>query len=94
MKYKKARSSIELGKPGTVDKQTLASLEGKGLLIEQWNLDDLGADLTWCGRDGSPTKVHRIQSVVLKTTGYQNVEPTDKGIHDMVHELIEDHIMG
>lgn len=94
MKYKKARSPIELGKPNEVDKQTLATLQEKGLLIEQWDLGDLKADLTWCGRDGSPTKVHRVQSVVLKTTAYKNVEPNDKGIRDLVHELIEDHIIG
>ena len=45
--------------------ESAAKLEKKGLLIEQWNLDFLKADLTWCGRNGSPTKVHRIQSVVL-----------------------------
>ena len=27
--------------------------------------NSLKADLAWCGRNGSPTKVHRIQSVVL-----------------------------
>jgi electron transfer flavoprotein beta subunit len=45
--------------------QKCAVLDKKGLLIKQWNLDFLKADLTWCGRSGSPTKVHRIQSVVL-----------------------------
>ena len=94
MKYKKARSPSELGKPNEMNSQLLTSLRQKGLLIEQWNLDDLRADLRWCGRDGSPTKVHRVQSVILKSTGYKSIEPTDGGIRDMVHELIEDHIIG
>jgi electron transfer flavoprotein beta subunit len=65
-------------------------LEEKGLLIKQWDLDLVGADLSWCGRGGSPTKVHRIQSVVLAAKESKNVEPNDKAISDMIHELIED----
>lgn len=67
-----------------------SELEKKGLLIKRWDLDFLGADLSWCGRSGSPTKVHRIQSVVLAAKESKNVEPSDNGIADMIHELIED----
>ena len=70
--------------------QKCSELSDKGLLIKQWDLDFLDADLSWCGRDGSPTKVHRIQTVVLTAKESKNVEPNDKGIADMVHELIED----
>ncbi len=62
----------------------------KNLLIKQWDLDFLQADLSWCGQSGSPTKVHRIQSVVLAAKESKSVEPNDKGISDMIHELIED----
>ncbi len=65
-------------------------LKAKGLLIKQWDLDFLGADLKWCGRDGSPTKVHRIQSVVLTAKESKTIEPSDAGIADMIHELIKD----
>ncbi len=61
-----------------------------GLLIKQWDLDFVGADLNWCGRSGSPTKVHRIQSVVLAAKESKDVEPNENGISDMIHELIED----
>ncbi len=70
------------------------ALAARGRLITQWNLDDIGADLAWCGRDGSPTKVKRIQSVVLAGTGFKKVEPTEEGVAGMVHELIEDHTIG
>jgi len=70
-----------------------ATLESKGLLIKQWDLDELEADLTWCGRNGSPTKVHRIQSVVLAAKESKDVEPTEEGITDMIHELIQDKII-
>jgi electron transfer flavoprotein beta subunit len=70
-----------------------AELEKKGNLIKQWNLDFLKADLIWCGRTGSPTKVHRIQSVVLAAKENKSIEPTDDGLSDMIHELIEDKII-
>lgn len=73
---------------------TCEALDEKGLLIKQWNLDFLEADMQWCGRDGSPTKVHRIQSVVLAAKETKQVEPTQAGIDSMVHELIVDHTIG
>jgi electron transfer flavoprotein beta subunit len=68
-------------------------LKEKGLLIKQWDLDYIGADLTWCGRSGSPTKVHRIQSVVLAGKESKKVVPSDQGISSLIHELIEDKII-
>jgi electron transfer flavoprotein beta subunit len=70
------------------------TLAARGRLIHQWTLDDIEADLAWCGRDGSPTKVKRIQSVVLAASGFKKVEPTEEGVTGMVHELIEDHTIG
>jgi len=69
-------------------------LEDKGLLIKQWDLDFLEADLQWCGRDGSPTKVHRIQSVVLAAKETREIEATQDAVDAMVHALIEDHTIG
>ena len=106
MKYKSARTPIEIEKKIEADNseadeadiKALAAhkcneLEQASLLIKQWDLDFIGADLNWCGRGGSPTKVHRIQSVVLATKESKNVEPNDAAISDMIHELIEDKII-
>jgi electron transfer flavoprotein beta subunit len=71
-----------------------ATLAARNLLLKQWTLDDIAADLAWCGRDGSPTKVKRIQSVVLKGSGFRKVEASPEAITRMVHELIEDHTIG
>lgn len=103
MRYKNALTPAEIKQQlktqnPDADEQTLSQLverkckmlNEKGLLIKQWNLDFVGADLTWCGRNGSPTKVHRIQSVVLTAKESKNVEPTVGGIAEMVHELIRD----
>lgn len=71
-----------------------AALKERGLLLTQWGLDDFEIDLEWVGLAGSPTKVHRVQSIVLTASGYKQIEPTDKGIHGLIHELIEDHTLG
>jgi electron transfer flavoprotein beta subunit len=73
--------------------QKCSELQEKGLLIKQWDLDSIEADLTWCGRSGSPTKVHRIQSVVLAAKESKTIDPTGQGISGMIHELIEDKII-
>ncbi|MFB0555440.1 MAG: electron transfer flavoprotein beta subunit/FixA family protein [Phycisphaerae bacterium] len=103
MKYKKALTPIEVEEKikaenpdsDEADIKELAEhkcskLVEKNLLIKQWDLDFLEADLGWCGQSGSPTKVHRIQSVILAAKESKSVEPNDKGISDMIHELIED----
>jgi len=106
MKYKRARAPIELaaalkgsagGPPADLDaavQRQAEALRARGLLIEQWNLDDIGADLAWCGLAGSPTKVHRVQSIVLTKAGYTEIPPTEAGIRRLIHELIVDHTLG
>ncbi len=106
MKCKKARTRLEVAQeiqainPDAVEAEMqeltatrCEALEARGLLIKHWDLDDLEADLSWCGRNGSPTKVHRIQSVVLAAKESKDVEPTEDGITDMIHELIQDKII-
>jgi electron transfer flavoprotein beta subunit len=101
MKYKKARSQGELagqvkaegGQEAEVGRRCEA-LKAKGLLIESWTLDDIGADLSWCGMSGSPTKVHRIQSVVLTGGTYREFPSTDEGLGQLVGELIQEHTIG
>jgi electron transfer flavoprotein beta subunit len=103
MKWKKALAPVEVAQQikaenSDADEKTLAELieakcselEKSGLLIKQWNLDFLGSDLTWCGRNGSPTKVHRIQSVVLSAKESKDVASDDESIAAMIHELIEE----
>ncbi len=108
MKYKKARSraeiettvKTELGKEADDHQiqmktdQRCKALEDRGLLIEQWSLADLDADLNWCGMRGSPTKVNRVQSIVLAGGDYKQFEPTDEGMARLVNELIEEHTIG
>ena len=70
-----------------------SKLEEAGSLIKQLDLDIVEADLEWCGQSGSPTKVHRIQSVVLAAKETKEIEPTEEAISNMIHELIDDKII-
>ncbi|TKJ37684.1 MAG: electron transfer flavoprotein subunit beta [Planctomycetes bacterium B3_Pla] len=70
-----------------------SKLEAAGSLIKQLDLDIVEADLEWCGQSGSPTKVHRIQSVVLAAKETKEIEATEEAISNMIHELIDDKII-
>jgi len=107
MRLKRARTPAELASqvraemPNADDQQRAAevkrraeALKDRGLLIEQWGLDEIGADLSRCGLAGSPTKVHRIQAIVLKKEGHRQVPPTEQGIRQLVHELVVDRTLG
>ena len=76
--------------PAEIALEQLDALKAKGRLLEQWNLDDIGADLSRCGIVGSPTKVFRIQSIVLKKEGFTKFDPTKNGISTLIHELVSD----
>jgi electron transfer flavoprotein beta subunit len=107
MKFKRARTEVEVAReveaamPDAKEEQReveranrIERLKVSGLLIEQWNLDDVAADLTWCGLPGSPTKVHRVQSIVLTKEGFKEISPTPDGVREMIHELIVDRTLG
>lgn len=107
MKFKKARARAEVEaevkaedpKASDADRtervrQRCTELSEKGLLIEQWDLDDIEADLDWCGLAGSPTKVHRVQAIVLAGGEYKQFDPTDEGVAGLVDELIKEHTIG
>jgi electron transfer flavoprotein beta subunit len=107
MRLKRARTPAELASqvrsemPDADDQQRDAevtrradALKDRGLLLEQWGLDEIGADLSRCGMAGSPTKVHRIQAIVLKKEGHTQVPANEDGIRQLVHELVVDHTLG
>ncbi len=62
--------------------------------LEQWSLDDINTDLNRCGFAGSPTKVHKIKSIVLKKEGFVQIEPTEEGVRKLVAELVNDSALG
>lgn len=107
MRFKRARIEAELARetkqdsPDAKDDELEAALERrreglkeKGLLLEQWDLDDVGADMDRCGLSGSPTKVYRVQAIVLTKEGYTEIPPTEEGVRQMIHELVVDRTLG
>ena len=102
MKYKRARTRSELARDHAdanyTDAEFLAeeaeNLITKNLLIHEWTAEDVGADRQRVGLPGSPTKVKKIQSVILSGGDAKVIEPSDAGISELIHELIEDHTLG
>jgi electron transfer flavoprotein beta subunit len=107
LRYKRARVPAELAgelkaaMPQAAEAELNAAvqrqqqtLQDGGLLLEQWNLDDIGADLNRCGLAGSPTKVYRVQAIVLTKEGYTEVQPTEEGVRQLIHELVVDRTLG
>jgi electron transfer flavoprotein beta subunit len=106
-RFKRARTPSELlievsrenpdARDEDKEREALRRAEGlraRGLVLDEWNLDDIGADLQWCGLSGSPTKVHRVQSIVLTKQGYTEIPPTEAGVRRLIQELIVDHTLG
>lgn len=107
MRYKRARVPAEIEAEvkkslGAVSDEEIQDAAGRraeelrrqGLLIEQWNLDDINAELDRCGLPGSPTKVFRVQAIVLSKKGYTEVSPTEEGVGQLIHELIVERTLG
>jgi electron transfer flavoprotein beta subunit len=107
MKYKRAQVRAELAAAVNSEMPSAAAtqkdeeierraeqLRCRGLMLEQWGLDDIRADLAWCGLAGSPTKVHRVQAIVLTKSGYTEIPPTEDGVRRLIRELVIDHTLG
>jgi electron transfer flavoprotein beta subunit len=92
MKTKMADASDE--EKAAATEARIADLKSRNLLIDQWDLDFIGADIERCGLSGSPTKVYRVQSIVLTKEGFQEVAPTEAGVRQMIQELVVDRTLG
>lgn len=102
MKYKKAKTRSELAKlhrdadytEATLLLEKENELRSKNLWIHEWDAGKIQADINRIGLKGSPTKVKKIESVVLKAGKVVSIEPTEAGINGLIRELIEDHTLG
>ncbi len=107
MRYKRARVPMEIeaevkkSLDNASEKETRDAISGRmeefrrqGLLIEQWNLDDIHAELDRCGLAGSPTKVFRVQAIVLSKKGFSEIPGTEDGVRRLIDELVMDRTLG
>ena len=92
MKYKYARTKTEMRKGDPV----LEALHVKRpyLVIPEWSVEDIDADLTKIGLAGSPTKVKSVESIVLTANEAKVLSDSDVEIEGMIKELIEHHTIG
>jgi electron transfer flavoprotein beta subunit len=99
MRYKNAKSLTDLEKitEGNsllyIDKLVFEYKE-RNLFIPTLTMDDLKLDAERCGVKGSPTKVYKVESVVLAGGSHIKVEPNKDGIGTLIDSLLEDHILG
>jgi electron transfer flavoprotein beta subunit len=61
--------------------------------IPVWSAADVGAEDDRVGLSGSPTKVLKVDFVVLDSGESKEVDVSQEGIAELVHELIEDYIL-
>ncbi|MFA7282187.1 MAG: electron transfer flavoprotein subunit beta/FixA family protein [Sterolibacterium sp.] len=99
MAYKNALSLLELEKMTEANSllyidQLKDEYSSKGLFIPTFTADDLNVDITRCGLSGSPTKVHKIDSVVLGGSEHETIPATKEGMLALIDKLMEDHIFG
>jgi electron transfer flavoprotein beta subunit len=59
-----------------------------------WDIAAIKADPVQCGLSGSPTKVKKIDSVVLTAADIKYIAPNEAGINELIHGLIADHTFG
>ncbi len=98
LKYRRARCAFELEAEARKQRKSvsevLEDLRRRELFIETWGADDIGADLARIGLNGSPTKVKKVDSVVLKGRDLKFFKPDEAGIKELVTELIEERTFG
>lgn len=100
MIYKNAKTLLDLQK--LCDENSLLYLDelvfeykNKNMYITTITADDLKElDTTRLGLHGSPTKVHKIESVVLSGGEFSKIDPSREGMSKLIDELLNDHILG
>ncbi|MBK1699876.1 electron transfer flavoprotein subunit beta/FixA family protein [Thiococcus pfennigii] len=99
MAFKNARTLLELEKMAEANSllyvdQLKEEYVSKGLFIETMTADDLDVDLARCGLAGSPTKVHKIDSVILGANEHETIPANKEGMYALIDKLMDDHIFG
>nr|HID12467.1 electron transfer flavoprotein beta subunit/FixA family protein [Anaerolineae bacterium] len=68
-------------------------LAERDLKIPVWTAADVGAAEENLGLGGSPTKVLKIDYVVLETSESKQVPASPEGVSALIRELVQDHIL-
>ena len=92
MRYKYAATPSELASAEESRKRKVEA--DKRLQIQEWTADDLGAEAGRLGMAGSPTKVKKIDNVVLVHKEAKVMDGSDTSINELMQELVSAHIIG
>jgi len=92
MKFKHAKTDIELQE---LSEDYMELMQNRPYLkIDQWSVEDLGADVSFLGLSGSPTKVKKIESVVFTQKESKTLSDSDRDINSLMKTLINSHVLG
>jgi len=86
MQYKHARTNSELQEVGANYNSTF--------MIDEWDADFVKADDNLLGLSGSPTKVKKIENVILTQKENKTLTSSDTDIEQLITELLETRIIG
>ncbi len=64
------------------------------LNIREWTVQDIEVDHNELGLTGSPTKVKKVENVVLQSKGAKVITSSDEDMDQLMRELIENHTIG
>ncbi len=92
MKYKHAKTVSEIQEASEDYLQLYNSRPY--LNIPELNVNDIQADVTQLGLNGSPTKVKNIENVVLQAKESKLIQNDEKEIEALMIELIKNHTIG
>jgi len=92
MKYKHARTVTERQE---ASEDYLYLYDSRPFLnIPEMTVNEIKSEPVQLGLSGSPTKVKKIENVVLQAKDAKVLTPADEGINELMRELIDSHVIG
>lgn len=92
MKYKHAKTVSEIQQ---ANEDYLHLYNDRPYLnITEWSVNSIETDQGQLGLTGSPTKVKKIENVVLQAKDSRVVTPDDESIEELMKDLITNHTIG
>ena len=92
MKYKHAKTVSEMQ---SANEDYLHLYNDRPYLnITEWSVNDIQTEPAQLGLNGSPTKVKKIENVVLQAKDSRVISAADEGIEELMKELISNHTIG
>ena len=92
MKYKHAKTISEMQEAN--DDYLHLYSDRPYLTIKEWTVQNIEVDMNELGLTGSPTKVKKVENVVLQSKGAKVITSSDEDMDQLMRELIENHTIG